>query len=125
MASIVNDGLRCLLSARELTDSSQIVAARNWLKQLTWSTGTAPCDLAYYAARSISITASLIGGLVSAATTLRIALKSEIQSNGSWRNSAREMREDDPIVATALALEALCFPSLESGEHCTPSEPHS
>lgn len=105
-AAATADGLRCLLSAGLPTDSPGITAARHWLDQFKWSPTATPSDLAYYCARSISLTESLTGDSTQATKSLRQDIYKEALTNGSWKNQAPEMRENDPIVATALALEA-------------------
>jgi hypothetical protein len=37
---------------------------------------------------------------------MRQELSKAALPDGSWKNPAAEMRENDPIVATALAIEA-------------------
>jgi hypothetical protein len=105
-AAATADGLRCLLSAGLPTDSPDITAARDWLDHFTWKPTAVPADLAYYCARSISLTASITGGSTQAIKSLRQDLYQAELTNGSWINKSPEMRENDPIVATALALEA-------------------
>jgi Prenyltransferase and squalene oxidase repeat len=108
-AAATADGLRCLLSSGLPTDSPDITAARDWLDRFTWNPSAVPADLAYYCARSISLTASIKGGAVRAVKSLRHDIYQSSLKNGSWINESPEMRENDPIVATALALEAtLC-----------------
>jgi DNA-binding IclR family transcriptional regulator len=38
---------------------------------------------------------------------LRANLVSQQQADGSWRNANKAMREDDPLLATALGIAAL------------------
>lgn len=47
------------------------------------------------------------GGPAGWAGPMRAALASEQRPDGSWRNASAEQKEDDPLVATALALVAL------------------
>jgi hypothetical protein len=47
------------------------------------------------------------GGPPGFAVALRDALAAEQRADGAWRNAAGEQKEDDPLVATALALVAL------------------
>jgi len=114
-AAATADGLRCLLSAAPCPGISAracpgIVqrsrAARQWLDSFSWSPDAPPADLAYYAARGISLTASMPGGSARAVRSMRAGLEKAALPDGSWKNPAAEMRENDPIVATALALEA-------------------
>lgn len=105
-AAATADGLRCLLSASSPPGSADVTAARHWLDRFSWSPVAMPADLAYYCARSISLTASMPGGSDRAAKSIRQELGKAALPGGSWKNPAAEMRENDPIVATALALEA-------------------
>jgi hypothetical protein len=112
-AAATADGLRCLLSAGAPGISTgarpgivERSRARHWLDRFSWSPSAMPADLAYYAARSISLTASMPGGSDRAMKSLRQELYKAALPDGSWNNPAAEMRENDPIVATALALEA-------------------
>jgi hypothetical protein len=106
-AAATADGLRCLLSAGTSPGIVQRSrAARQWLDHYSWSPESIPADLAYYGARSISLTASMPGGSTRAAKSLRQELYKAALPDHSWKNPAGEMRENDPIVATALALEA-------------------
>lgn len=106
-AAATADGLRCLLSAGLPPDSPDIIAARKWLDRFTWSPTAVSADLAYYCARSISLTASIPGGSSSAVKSLCHDLYKAARADGSWKNPAPEMRENDPVVATAFALEGL------------------
>lgn len=105
-AAATADGLRCLLSAGLPTDSPDVISARQWLDNFSWSPDASPPDLVYYCARSISRTATMPGGSIRAAKSIRPELTKAVLPGGSWKNPAAEMRENDPIVATALALEA-------------------
>lgn len=105
-AAATADGLRCLLSAGLAIDSPDVSAARDWLDRFKWKPSAAPADLAYYCARSISLTASMTSGSTQAVKSLRQDIYQSSLENGSWINPSPEMRENDAIVATALALEA-------------------
>lgn len=105
-AAATADGLRCLLSAGSPPGSPDVIAARHWLDRFSWTPAAIPADLAYYCARSFSLTASMPGGSRRAVNSLRQALRNAALPGGSWENPAAEMRENDPLVATALALEA-------------------
>ena len=105
-AAATADGLRCLLSAGTPNDSPDVMAARQWLDRFSWTLDAMPSDLAYYCARSISLTATLPGGFTRVTNSIRQNLYKAALPDGSWKNPASEMRENDPIVATALALEA-------------------
>ena len=106
-ASATADGLRALLRCGEPEDSPKVVAAASWLEGCRWSPQgcrNAPADLCYYTARSLRRTSDVCARVHPAASELLIAARRE---DGSWKNAAGEMREDCPVVATALAVEAL------------------
>lgn len=96
-ASATADGLRALRLCGEGAESPRVKAAVSWLQRFPDRT---PADLKYYTARSLAK-----AGCLPAATAHQLA--AEQQPDGSWRNPAGEMREDCPVVATALVLEAL------------------
>lgn len=111
-AAATADGLRCLLFMPTAEDSQRIAAARDWLKAFKWSaagSSSSPRDLVYYAARSISATAVLDLGLSCLLPSIRSQLNESRLIDGSWQNPAGEMRENCPLVAISLALEALRF----------------
>lgn len=99
-ASSTADGLRAMLLCGESPDSPTVRAVVAWLRR---HAGRTPPDLKYYTASSIARTARLLPELA----PLIPDLSAEQKTDGSWQNPAGEMREDCPIVATALALEAL------------------
>jgi hypothetical protein len=90
--SATADGLRALIHAGEIPGSPRLLAARAWLE----CHAEPLVELRYYSARSLAKSGLPARHLLSAQ-----------RANGCWLNSAGEMREDCPIVATALALEAL------------------
>ena len=98
-ASATADGLRALLLCGESPSAPAVRAAADWLRRFA---GNTPADLKYYTARSIARTARLLPEL----SPFIPDLTTDQQADGSWRNPAGEMREDCPVVATALALEA-------------------
>ncbi len=99
-ASPTADGLRAMLLCGDSPDSPAVRAAAGWLRR---HAGRTPPNLKYYTASSISRTARLLPELA----LLIPDLTASQQPDGSWQNPAGEMREDSPIVATALALESL------------------
>ena len=104
-ASATADGLRAMLHCGEASP-----AAVKWLEGFTWSaTGGkhAPADLCYYTARSLRRTAELCPQVKKVAEGIGPLLEQVQGTDASWRNPAAEMREDCPLVATALAVEAL------------------
>jgi hypothetical protein len=52
-------------------------------------------------------TAEVCPGLKNLCERIKPLLEAAQGKDGSWRNPAAEMREDCPVVATALAVEAL------------------
>lgn len=100
-ASVTADDLRAMPLCAEGPDSQPVGAAVRWLRPLF---GTAPPELKYYTARNIATTTRLLPELA----TLIPDLSAGPQADGLWRNPAGgDMREDLPLVATALALESL------------------
>ena len=107
-ASATADGLRGLLLSGETMDSPRVVKAAGWLRKFRWKiegAADAPADLSYYTARSIGRCARL-GAEVAGIPVEALAECQE--EDGSWCNVAGEMREDCPVVATALVVESLC-----------------
>jgi hypothetical protein len=114
-ASATADGLRALRLCGLSQDHPRVVAARDWLKHSLVELETAK-DLSpdtsqwrassfYYACWSLGL--SLDAFTAGEAATLAGALLSRQQSDGSWNNPAVDLREDDCLVATPLAIEAL------------------
>ena len=99
-ASATADGLRAMLLCGGSPDSDAVRSAARWLRDHSERT---PPELKYYTARSIAATARSLPGLAPFIPRLSDCQ----QVDGSWRNPAGEMREDCPLVATALALECL------------------
>lgn len=108
-ASATSDGLRGLHHCRDAGDRDRITAAVRWLRMYRWSASgqeNSPADLIYYAARSITVSARLVPEVRKECAELPALLAAGQKRNGSWQNPSGEMREDCPLVATALALEA-------------------
>ena len=104
--SATADGLRALLHCGAAWDDPAPRAALAWLKGHA-NPGDAP-DLRYYASASLAATARLLSdALAESRPTLCRDLAASQEEDGSWHNPAPEMREDDPLVATALAVLAL------------------
>lgn len=109
-ASATADGLRAMLLCGEDPRSERVVAAVEWLKRFRWRVEggkDSPADLSYYTARSIARCEVLCPGVVEVAEGLPKLLTEAQETDGSWCNTAGEMREDCPVVATALALGAV------------------
>lgn len=96
-ASATADGLRTLLLCGEHPASPRVRTAKDWLNRFP---GKGPADLKYYAARSLAKSACLT-------PALRKQLIAGQEADGSFRNPAGELREDCPLVATSLMLDAL------------------
>lgn len=96
-ASATADGLRALILCGESPRSPRVQAAKAWLERFPSKT---PADLKYYTARSLAKSGQL-------SPALRSELVAGQAADGSFRNPAGEMREDCPLVATALMVEAL------------------
>jgi squalene-hopene/tetraprenyl-beta-curcumene cyclase len=122
--STTADGLRTLLACGLPTDHPRVRAARGWLV-VNFSAekhpGEYPADREhirpalyfYYAA---SVAEALLASRLKTdfcdliwALELSEVLLSRQRSNGAWANPAVDVREDDPLVATPLALSALFY----------------
>src|SRR5262249_9878129 len=116
--STTADGLRALLACGLPRDGARVTAARHWLAR-HFSAAAHPGRVGP-GRRGVQGPASFYSGW-SAATPLAAAgvgdapwaeavaeeLVRRQQPDGSWVNDAVEVREDDAIVATALAAGAL------------------
>jgi hypothetical protein len=96
-ASATADGLRALLLCGENEASPRVRTAKEWLRK---HPNQGPADLKYYTARSLAKSGHL-------SPALQSELVAGQATDGSFRNPAGEMREDCPVVATALVVEAL------------------
>ena len=116
--STTADGLRALLAGGLSSDSPRVLAARTWLER-NFSAAVHPGQFAagrqavqaavyYYYCWSVAH-ALAAGGTDPVHWTGAVAeeLRQRQRADGSWINDAVEVREDDPIVATALAAGAL------------------
>lgn len=109
-ASATADGLRAMLHCGEPVGSPRVKAAVKWLEGFSWSVEGgkhSPADLCYYTARSLRRTAELCRELRKVCERIKPLLEAAQGKDGSWQNPAAEMREDCPVVATALAVETL------------------
>jgi squalene-hopene/tetraprenyl-beta-curcumene cyclase len=123
--STTADGLRCLLACGLPLDHPRVVAARRWLEK-NFSAETHPGRFAkeresirpavyYYYARSVAgVVQATAGptirtseGRAELAELLADELVDRQRKDGSWVNPATFLREDDPVMATCLAAEAL------------------
>jgi hypothetical protein len=134
--SMTADGLRGLLACGQPLGDSRVVAGRRWLEK-NFSAATHPGHFAadrravqnsvyfYYcwslarAMTAAGVQEILAGaGPVCWGEVLADELVRRKQPEGFWANDAVEVREDDPILATSLAIGALamCRQSLVGGE---------
>jgi squalene-hopene/tetraprenyl-beta-curcumene cyclase len=118
--SMTADGLRALLLCGLPRDDARVVAARRWL-ELNFSASAHPGRFAsgraalqesiYYYYVSSLAQALGAAGVDEMTTPWPEALAEELlrrqRPDGSWVNDAFEVREDDPLVATPLAIGAL------------------
>lgn len=121
--SATADGLRALRLCGLPADHPRVIAARTWLSN-HFADGSHPGDyppdrihlkpsLDFYYACSVAAalhennpTAPRLtnGGWALVLSTL---LTSRQKQDGSWTNPAPDVREDDPLIATAFAIRAL------------------
>ena len=104
------DGVRALLACGHATSSSRVQAALSWLAQC--STDAVPgllpefeASLRFYWAAALARMERTLGHSVSGPSTLRAFVLSRQREDGSFIGLAGAMKEDDPIVATVLALQ--------------------
>ena len=123
--STTADGLRALVACGLPPSHPRVAAARQWLESHfradhhpgAYAPDREPNrDSVYYyycavrgasAERNGRKPVSKSAGSLAWAETLVDALVARERSDGSWINSAVAVREDDPIVATCLAVTAL------------------
>jgi hypothetical protein len=114
--SMTADGIRALLRLARPLDDPKLAAAIGFLNQqfdATKNPGAFPAgdevrraSSYYYWAWSAAHVARHLGKRAWAEALVEELLARQ-QLDGSWRNAATEMREDDPLVATSFALAAL------------------
>jgi squalene-hopene/tetraprenyl-beta-curcumene cyclase len=123
--STTADGLRALLIQDRTLLNARVLAAHDWLAanfSATIHPGKFPAQrqalqasVYFYYCWSLARTLTVLGveelptpsGPVHWAEALAGELRRRQRPDGSWMNDAIEVREDDPIVATALAAGAL------------------
>lgn len=116
--SATADGIRALEACGVAKTDPHLQAARRWL-DLAFQAGTHPGGYAndrevnreavyYYYAFSVSRALRHEGEDLRRRELLAHALLRRQNADGSWINSAVAVREDDPLVATAFAVLALC-----------------
>ncbi len=114
--SMTADGVRALLRLGTPFDDPRVQAARGWLEKhfdATKNPGEFPPEAEirrasayYYYVWSVAHAQRALGAQ-NWAEPLAEALLARQGSDGSWKNPASEMREDDPLVATSFAMAAL------------------
>jgi squalene-hopene/tetraprenyl-beta-curcumene cyclase len=116
--STTSDGLRALVDCGLSRENPRVTAARRWLEE-HFRADTHPGTYAkeregnrdalyfYYCASAVQAFERC--GAVRARWGVAFAneLLRRQRSDGSWQNSAVDVREDDPLVATSLAIIAL------------------
>ncbi len=123
--SMTADGVRALVRLGLPLDHPRVVAAAGWLERNFdptrnpgdfVATSEVRRDSSYYywmwsAAHALrdlgKVTLHMPRGDVRWAEALAETLLARQRGDGSWSNPASEMREDDPVVATAFATAAL------------------
>jgi Prenyltransferase and squalene oxidase repeat len=120
--SMTADGLRALLFCGLLREDARVVAARRWLER-NFSASIHPGQFApgraalqasiyyYYASSLAQALAAADADQMAPGSSEALAeeLLRRQRPDGSWVNDAFEVREDDPLVATPLAIEALAM----------------
>ncbi len=125
--SATADGLRCLLACGVPKDDPRVTGARRWL-ETHFSATNHPGNYAedreasrdavyYYYCRSLALALSAIGaeevdtptGKVRWAEALANELMRRQREDGAWANDLLAQRENDPLIATADAVEALAL----------------
>lgn len=110
------DGMRALLALGQRSIPTSVEEARQWLAvRFGWRDASRPVlrqafsasfpmepALRYYTLASVAETARALGRPV-----LEHGLLESQRVDGSWSNPDSRMKEDDPVLATLLALRAL------------------
>lgn len=112
--SMTADGLRGLLTCGVPFDDGRVTAARRWLEKTPgrFPAGRTGLQASLYYYNCWSLVQALSAcGADEMASRRAVALAEELlrrqEADGSWVNAAGEVREDDPLVATPLAVGAL------------------
>jgi hypothetical protein len=132
--SATADGVRCLTLCGVPGDDPCVVAARRWL-ETHFDVSTHPGSYAkdreanrdavyYYYCRSLALALAGFGareivtptGKVLWADVLSEELIKRQREDGSWANDLLNQRENDPIIATADAVEALAMCRARAGK---------
>jgi len=115
--SMTADGQRALLALGQRPSDPRVLAATTWLRthfDATQNPGDFPAvaevrraSSYYYWAWTSAHALRFIGDDRGRPEALAQALLERQRDDGSWSNAASEMREDDPLVATPMAMAAL------------------
>lgn len=115
--SATADGLRCLLYTGVAADDKRVKAAAGWLEAnepidktpgfeaIPYETGWAE-GLRYYYYFSLAKALRMTNAPVERRERLRTHILSLQLPGGAFRNESARMREDDPLIATSLAIVA-------------------
>lgn len=106
--SATADGLRGLTLCGLGAGDAEVEAAVRWLRE-NIDLQDVP-DLQYYAAYSVGCAGAMLPDSAAARPwrdQIASLLIEHQRADGSWRNPAGEMRENDPLVATSLAVLSL------------------
>jgi squalene-hopene/tetraprenyl-beta-curcumene cyclase len=115
--STTADGLQSLMACGYSPDHPRVTAARDWLTK-NFSASEHPGRYAaykaharpavyYYYVSSVADAFRQIDAPADWAKEIAHALLARQRSGGSWSNPVVDTREDDPLVATPLAMRAL------------------
>jgi hypothetical protein len=120
------DGIRALRALGYQPDSEPVVAAAAWLRQhpgleIVPGFETLPLEAGWHRGLRFYYYRSLAAALHSfpqqerpaRAAALVEQLVASQQADGRWQNESSRMREDDPLIATSLALVALAEAAAE------------
>lgn len=114
------DGMRCLLSLGTTSDDPLLTGSVQWLMEhdrldgvpgfedlvtdLDWTNGLL---FYYYASLAKSLEAFPVDASAERAAAIQTAVLARQHEDGRWENEATAMRENDPLIATCLAIIAL------------------
>ena len=118
------DGILALIAIGRPLADERVRAAHNWLSAhhrdmaVPGFVGDArqrwPQGLAFYYAASGTLAFRALNTHINA--TVGEALERLQRPNGSWSNPENLVKEDDPLIATAFALRALCHHTVSAAE---------
>lgn len=114
--SATADGLRALIACGVPADDPRAIAARRWLEERGDPSRVPGFDDAHsafadglraYWLASAALALRAADGSPALRDAFRVEAARLLRSDGSWANPSPLMKEDDPLVATALLLFAL------------------